>query len=203
MIVASSNLKQSYTFTTALEHDDVSLHSFYASEHDKASFKQSNFLRDMSNKQSLLEHRRTKKAAISNVITTLILIGIGVIAAAGVYIVYTGYAGSASSNLVAYMTNAQANYANSAGGAVVSVTIKNSGSVAITAATVSIDGSALATQPTWSPSFSSNSPLAAGASASATFSESGWSIGQSHVITILVTGSNGATYTITETITVQ
>ncbi|MDG6995938.1 MAG: hypothetical protein JRN52_08445 [Nitrososphaerota archaeon] len=158
----------------------------------------------MLNKQSLLEHRKTtKKVAISNVITTLILIGIGVIAAAGVYIVYTGYAGSASSNLVAYMTNAQANYATSAGGAVVSLTIKNSGSVAITAASVSVDGKVLATQPTWSPSIGSSSPLAAGASASATFSEGGWSIGESHVITVLVTGSNGATYTITETITVQ
>lgn len=157
----------------------------------------------MFNRQSLLEHRRTRKAAISNVITTLILIGIGVIAAAGVYIVYTGYAGSASSNLVAYMTNAQANYATSTGGAVVSITIKNSGSVAITASAVSVDGATLATQPSWTPSFSATSPLAAGASASTTFSESGWSIGQSHVVTVLVTGSNGATYTITETITVQ
>ena len=155
----------------------------------------------MINRQSLIDHRR-RKAAISNVITTLILIGIGVIAAAGVYVVYTGYAGSASSNLVAYMTNAQANYVSSSS-TVVTITIKNSGSVAITAASVSIDGAALATQPTWNPALSGSTPLAAGSSSSATFSESSWTIGQSHVITVVVTGPSGATYTITETITVQ
>ena len=155
----------------------------------------------MFNKQSLLEHRR-RKAAISNVITTLILIGIGVIACAGVYVVYTGYAGSASSNLVAYMTNAQADYVSSTN-TVVTLAFKNSGSVAITAVSVSVDGTALGTQPTWAPALAAATPLAAGSSASTTFAETTWTIGQSHVITVVVTGSNGATYTITETIVVQ
>lgn len=45
----------------------------------------------MFNNQSLLEHRRTSKASVSNVIMTLILIGIGVVAVSGANIAYTGW----------------------------------------------------------------------------------------------------------------
>ena len=140
-------------------------------------------------------------AAVTEVLTTIILVGIAVVAAAGIYMIFASTSGTALSTTVIYITGAQATYIPTTDETVLSVTVKNAGTISISSLSLSVDGTLEST--TWQPS-PPTLPVQGGSSAT-TFvlmSGSGWVQGTTHVITITAVSSSRGDYTATQDVTV-
>lgn len=140
-------------------------------------------------------------AAVTEVLTTIILVGIAVVAAAGIYMIFVSTSGTALSTTVIYITGAQATYIPTTDETVLSVTVKNAGTISISSLSLSVDGTLEST--TWQPS-PLTLPVQGGSSAT-TFvlmSGSGWVQGTTHVITITAVSSSRGDYTATQDVTV-
>ncbi|MGA2875332.1 MAG: hypothetical protein ABSE82_07310, partial [Nitrososphaerales archaeon] len=139
----------------------------------------------------------SKKAGISNLIGALLLIVITLGIAGGVAAYSFGLFGSSSTNLSATITTASATYTS--GGTIITLSVKNTGTMSFTIAaigSIAIDGAACTTTTcaatiTWSPA----TALPAGQSESTTFTDlTTLTQGSSHVISITVTATSGGTY---------
>ena len=141
------------------------------------------------------------RAAVTNILTTIILVGIAVMAAAGVYIIFVSTSGAALSTTVMYITGAQATYIQATDSTVLSVSVKNAGTVSISSLSLSVDGVLVST--TWQPS-PPMWPVQGGGSATtfALMSGAGWVQGTTHIITITAASISGGDYTATEDVTV-
>lgn len=142
-----------------------------------------------------------RRAAVADVLTTIILIGIAVVAAAGIYMIFVSTSGTALSTTVIYITGAQATYIPTTDETVLSVTVKNAGTISISSLSLSVDGTLVSTN--WQPS-PPTLPVQGGSSAT-TFmlmSGSGWVQGTTHVITITAVSSSRGDYTATQDVTV-
>ena len=142
-----------------------------------------------------------KRCALANVLTTIILIGIAVVATAGIYVILISASGTAVSTTVIYITGAQATYIPATGSTVLSITVKNAGTISISSLSLSVDGNPATA--TWQPS-PPTWPIQGGSSAT-TFvlmSGSGWSQGTTHLITITAISTSSGDYTATQDVTV-
>lgn len=139
--------------------------------------------------------------AVTNVLTTIILIGIAVVATAGIYVILVSTSGTALSTTVIYITGAQATFIPSTDATVLSITVKNAGTISISSLSLSVDGVSVPT--TWQPSLATW-PIEGGGSAT-TFvlmSGSGWSQGTTHIITITAVSISSGDYTATQDVSV-
>ncbi|MCL5067325.1 MAG: hypothetical protein M1368_03100 [Thaumarchaeota archaeon] len=139
--------------------------------------------------------------AVANVLTSIILIGIAVVATAGIYVILISTSGTAISTTVIYIPGAQATYIPATDATVLSITVKNGGTISISSLSLSVDGNHVAA--TWQPSLASW-PIQGGGSAT-TFvlmSGSGWSQGTTHVITITAISTSSGDYTATQDVSV-
>ena len=139
--------------------------------------------------------------AVANVLTSIILIGIAFVATAGIYVILISTSGTAISTTVIYITGAQATYIPATDATILSVTVKNGGTISISSLSLSVDGNHVAA--TWQPSLASW-PIQGGGSAT-TFvlmSGSGWSQGTTHVITITAVSTSSGDYTATQDVSV-
>ena len=142
-----------------------------------------------------------RRAAVTDVLTTIILIGIAVVAAAGIYMIFVSTSGTALSSTVIYITGAQATYISTTDETVLSVTVKNAGTISISSLSLSVDGIPVNT--TWQPS-PATWPVLGGVSATTFVLMSGekWVQGTTHVIIITAVSSSSGDYTATQDITV-
>ena len=142
-----------------------------------------------------------RKAAVAEVLTTIILIGIAVVATAGVYVIYVTTSGAALSTTVIYITGAQATYIPTTDETVLTLTAKNAGTISISSFSLSVDGTTV--QAMWQPN-PPTWPVQGGDSVS-TFvlvPGAGWAEGTTHIITIAAVSTSGGSYTATEDVTV-
>ncbi|MDG6908357.1 MAG: hypothetical protein JRN20_21510 [Nitrososphaerota archaeon] len=142
-----------------------------------------------------------RRAAVTDVLTTIILIGIAVVAAAGIYIIFVSTSGTALSTTVIYITGAQATYIPTTDATVLSITVKNAGTISISSLSLSVDG--ILVNSVWQPS-PPTLPIQGGSSAT-TFvlmSGSGWAQGTTHVITITAVSASSGDYTATQDVSV-
>ena len=142
-----------------------------------------------------------RRAAVTDILTTIILIGIAVVAAAGIYMIFVSTSGTALSTTVIYITGAQATYIPTTDETVLSVTVKNAGTISISSLSLSVDGTLVRT--TWQPS-PPTWPVQGGESAT-TFvlmSGNGWVQGTTHVITIAAASASSGDYAATQDVTV-
>ena len=142
-----------------------------------------------------------RNSALANVLTTVILIGIALVATAGIYVILVSTSGTAISTTVIYITGAQATYIPATGSTVLSITVKNAGTISISSLSLSVDGNHVAA--TWQPSIATW-PIMGGGSAT-TFvlvSGSGWVQGTTHLITITAVSTSSGAYTATQYVSV-
>ena len=139
--------------------------------------------------------------AVANVLTSIILIGIAVVATAGIYVILISTSGTAISTTVIYITAAQATYIPATDATVLSITVKNGGTISISSLSLSVDGNHEAA--TWQPSLASW-PIQGGGSATTFVLMSGsrWSQGTTHVITITAISTSSGDYTATQDVSV-
>ena len=143
----------------------------------------------------------SRRRGLSALIATIILIGITVVASLVLYSMFTGFFGSYSQNIQCLATVDLIRPGGSASYAVVTVTVKNTGSVPIKSISVQYvpEGQ---TNPsgltlTWDPSISDSNPLPPGgsASATATITSNLPVAGKVYPFIIKITGTAGQTYT--------
>ncbi len=133
-----------------------------------------------------------RRRAISNIISTILLIVITISAIGGMYSFYSTTVSRVQAT--GQFTVSADLAAGTSGGssAIAAVTVSNSGTIAITALVLS--GGIAPASVTWSPAVSSSNPLAPGSSTSTAFTPSGTIVaGEAYSVTITVTFANGAT----------
>jgi len=131
---------------------------------------------------------------------TILLIVIVVVVGGGVAAYAMGFFSTGSTNLGITIVSAQA-ISTTGTSSIVTLTVKDSGTVALQGATITVDGTLLAsTSYAWNPAFGT---LATGNSMSTSFNEATWVSGTQHSITVTATGTNGATVTISVKVAVQ
>ena len=142
-----------------------------------------------------------RRSAVTEVLTTIILVGIAVVAAAGIYIIFVSTSGSVLSTTLIYITGAQANYIPTTAATVISITVKNAGTISISSFSLSVDGTLV--QATWQPN-PTIQPIQGGGSATTFVLMSGavWVQGTTHIVTITAVSTMGGDYTATQELTV-
>jgi len=149
-----------------------------------------------------VNHRR----GLSTLIATIILVGITVAASLVLYSLFTGIFGSYSQNIQCLASIDLVRPGGSASYAVVSMTVKNTGTIPIKEIKVQYvpEGQTALSDLTltWDPAMGDSNPLSPGASASASavITNNLPIAGKTYAFVIKVTGTGGQTYTVTASV---
>jgi flagellin-like protein len=144
--------------------------------------------------------RSTKRIAISEIISTIIVVALTIVAAGVLYTYFTTTA-SRAQNTAQIQVSANIAVPNGQGQGIIAVTVTNSGSVALTG--LSISGSIVPSNVVWNPQPSANNPIPpGGGTSSAVFPTSvPVTAGVSYALVIVATFANGATSSQVVTVT--
>jgi flagellin-like protein len=140
------------------------------------------------------------RAAISEIIATILVVAMTIIAAGVLYTFFTSTATKAEVTTQIQVSAAIAVPSGSGQGTVV-VTVMNSGSVALTG--LSLSGSVIPASVTWSPAPSANNPIPPGGGTSTVVFPTKISVtsGVGYAIVVVATFANGATSSQVVTVT--
>jgi len=147
-----------------------------------------------------MDEMATTTTAVSNIIGALLLIVITIAISAVAYVVIMHDVGTATQNI--QITVQSAGLLKSSDTTIFSINVQNTGTVALSGFTMTINGNTITSLDYGSSLISSSNPLPGGASTSyesSTLSGS-FTIGVNYLVQITVTGKTGSTYATEENV---
>jgi len=147
-----------------------------------------------------MDEMATTTTAVSNIIGALLLIVITIAISAVAYVVIMHDVGTATQNI--QVTVQSAGLLKSSDTTIFSINVQNTGTVALTGFTMTINGNTITSLDYGSSLISSSNPLPGGASTSyeSNTLSGTFTIGVNYLVQITVTGKTGSTYATEENV---